>query len=83
MFRIDDHVGIAIAGLTSDARVLRSASSLLRLCPLDGALSPSNFMRQQTMSSRMVFNRPLPVNRLVSVVAESAWAITRHPRSFF
>ena len=24
MFRIDDHVGIAIAGLTSDARVLRS-----------------------------------------------------------
>lgn len=23
MFRIDDHVGIAIAGLTSDARVLR------------------------------------------------------------
>ena len=23
MYRIDDHVGIAIAGLTSDARVLR------------------------------------------------------------
>ena len=23
MFRIDDHIGIAIAGLTSDARVLR------------------------------------------------------------
>ena len=26
MFRIDDHVGIAIAGLTSDARVLRCVS---------------------------------------------------------
>jgi 20S proteasome alpha/beta subunit len=26
MYRIDDHVGIAIAGLTSDARVLRSVS---------------------------------------------------------
>ncbi|KAA1466006.1 20S proteasome subunit [Dentipellis sp. KUC8613] len=53
MFRIDDHVGIAIAGLTSDARVL------------------SNFMRQQAMSSRMVFNRPVPVNRLVSAIADS------------
>ena len=26
MYRIDDHVGIAIAGLTSDARVLRYVS---------------------------------------------------------
>ncbi|EPQ59523.1 20S proteasome subunit [Gloeophyllum trabeum ATCC 11539] len=54
MFRIDDHVGIAIAGLTSDARVL------------------SNFMRQQAMSERMVFNRPVPVNRLVSAIADKA-----------
>ncbi|KAG9022110.1 hypothetical protein FRB95_000739 [Tulasnella sp. JGI-2019a] len=46
MFRIDDHVGIGIAGLTSDARVL------------------SNFMRQQAMGSRMIFNRAIPVNRL-------------------
>jgi len=54
MYRIDDHVGIAIAGLTSDARVL------------------SNFMRQQAMSSRMIFSRPVPVNRLVSAIADKA-----------
>ncbi|KAL1681374.1 nucleophile aminohydrolase [Schizophyllum commune] len=59
MFRIDDHVGIAIAGLTSDARVL------------------SNFMRQQAMGSRMVFNRPVPVNRLVSSIADKAQVNTQ------
>ncbi|KAJ4472176.1 nucleophile aminohydrolase [Lentinula aciculospora] len=59
MFRIDDHVGIAIAGLTSDARVL------------------SNFMRQQAMSSKMAFNRPIPVNRLVSAIADKAQVNTQ------
>lgn len=59
MFRIDDHVGIAIAGLTSDARVL------------------SNFMRQQSMTSRMIFNRPVPVNRLVSAIADKAQVNTQ------
>ncbi|ETW84478.1 threonine protease [Heterobasidion irregulare TC 32-1] len=59
MFRIDDHVGIAIAGLTSDARVL------------------SNFMRQQAMASRMIFNRPAPVNRLVSAIADKAQVNTQ------
>ncbi|KIM26328.1 hypothetical protein M408DRAFT_330683 [Serendipita vermifera MAFF 305830] len=59
MFRIDDHVGIAIAGLTSDARVL------------------SNFMRQQAMSSKMIFNRPSPVNRLVSAIADKAQVNTQ------
>ncbi|KAG6903324.1 hypothetical protein C0995_013077 [Termitomyces sp. Mi166 len=59
MFRIDDHVGIAIAGLTSDARVL------------------SNFMRQQAMSSKMIFNRPVPVNRLVSAIADKAQVNTQ------
>jgi len=59
MFRIDDHVGIAIAGLTSDARVL------------------SNFMRQQALASKMVFNRPVPVNRLVSAIADKAQVNTQ------
>jgi 20S proteasome subunit alpha 6 len=31
----------------------------------------SNFMRQQAMSSKMVFNRPVPVNRLVTAIASS------------
>jgi len=59
MFRIDDHVGIAIAGLTSDARVL------------------SNFMRQQAMSSKMLFNRAVPVNRLVTAIADKAQVNTQ------
>ncbi|OJA07702.1 hypothetical protein AZE42_01861 [Rhizopogon vesiculosus] len=59
MFHIDDHVGIAIAGLTSDARVL------------------SNFMRQQVMGERMMFNRPMPVNRLVTSIADKAQVNTQ------
>lgn len=59
MFRIDDHVGIAIAGLTSDARVL------------------SNFMRQQALSSRMLFSRAVPVNRLVNAIADKAQVNTQ------
>lgn len=71
MYRIDDHVGIAIAGLTSDARVLRY---VLRISNSHDVLKNrlSNFMRQQAMGSRMQFNRPIPVNRLVSSIADSA-----------
>lgn len=54
LIRIDDHIAVAIAGLTSDARVL------------------SNFMRQQAMSSRMLYARPIPVSRVVSSIADSA-----------
>ena len=54
LIRIDDHIGIAIAGLTSDARVL------------------SNAMRQQAMNSRMLYARPIPINRVVNTIAERA-----------
>jgi len=33
----------------------------------------SNFMRQEAMAEKMVFNRPIPVNRLVSAIADSAF----------
>ena len=29
-------------------------------------------MRTQAMSSRMLYNRPLPVNRIVNAIADSA-----------
>lgn len=35
----------------------------------------SNFMRQQAMSERMVFNRPIPVNRLVGSIADSTYSL--------
>lgn len=47
-------MGVAIAGLASDARVL------------------SNYMKQQCLSSRMTYGRPLPVNRIVSQIADRA-----------
>ncbi|CAG8511967.1 7488_t:CDS:2 [Paraglomus occultum] len=60
IIKIDDHIGIAIAGLTSDARVL------------------SNFMRTQAMRSKMLFNRPLPVYRIVSAIGDKAQTNTQH-----
>ncbi|RSH79546.1 hypothetical protein EHS25_007977 [Saitozyma podzolica] len=54
LIRIDDHVGVAIAGLTSDARVL------------------SNSMRQQAMSEKMLYGRPIPVARIVQGISDKA-----------
>ncbi|KAG4304885.1 hypothetical protein PORY_001560 [Pneumocystis oryctolagi] len=51
---IDDHMGVGLAGLTSDARML------------------SNFMRQQAIASRMVFNRKIPISRALSSIANKA-----------
>ncbi|KAJ2577176.1 Proteasome subunit alpha type-6, partial [Coemansia sp. RSA 1804] len=45
IIRIDDHMGIAVAGLTSDARVL------------------SNYLRTESIRSKMVYGRALPVGR--------------------
>ncbi|RKP10580.1 20S proteasome subunit alpha 6 [Thamnocephalis sphaerospora] len=60
MIRIDDHMGVAIAGLTSDARVL------------------SNYMRTEAMRSKMLYNRPLPIGRIVSALADKAQVNTQN-----
>ncbi|GBB88885.1 hypothetical protein RclHR1_01550019 [Rhizophagus clarus] len=60
LIRIDDHLGVAIAGLTSDARVL------------------SNFMRTEAMKSKMIFNRPLPIFRIVSAIGDKAQVNTQN-----
>jgi len=54
VIKIDDHMGVALAGLAPDARVL------------------SNFLRQQAMTSKMVFNRPLSVVKAVYSIADKA-----------
>ena len=36
-------------------------------------------MRQQAMSSKMVFNRPVPVNRLVAAIADSSFSCLSGP----
>lgn len=50
ILHVDNHVGISIAGLTADARLL------------------CEFMRVECLDSRFVFNRPLPISRLVQLV---------------
>jgi len=57
---IDDHLGLALAGLTSDARVL------------------SNFMKQQSLASKMTYARPIPVERIVSQIGDRAQTNTQH-----
>lgn len=52
-------MGIAIAGLASDARVL------------------SNYMKQQCLSSRMTYGRPLPVGRIVTQIGDRAQTNTQ------
>uniref|UniRef100_A0A4W4DV32 Proteasome 20S subunit alpha 1 n=1 Tax=Electrophorus electricus TaxID=8005 RepID=A0A4W4DV32_ELEEL len=54
ILHVDNHIGISIAGLTADARLL------------------CNFMRQECLDSRFVFDRPLPVSRLVSLIGNSS-----------
>lgn len=54
IIEIDDHMGIALAGLAPDARVL------------------SNYLRQQAMNSKMVFNRPLSITKAAFSIADKA-----------
>ncbi|ORY71172.1 putative proteasome subunit alpha [Pseudomassariella vexata] len=60
LFEVDEHVGLAIAGLTSDARVL------------------SNFMKQQCLSQRLTYDRPMPIETLVSMIGDKAQLNTQH-----
>ncbi|KAG1461913.1 hypothetical protein G6F56_005624 [Rhizopus delemar] len=59
LIKIDEHMGIGIAGLTSDARVL------------------SNYMRSEAMKSKMLYDRPLPVQRIVNAIADKAQVNTQ------
>lgn len=52
-------MGLALAGLASDARVL------------------SNFLKQQSLSSRMTFGRALPVERAISAIGDRAQKSTQ------
>ena len=52
-------MGIAIAGLASDARVL------------------SNFMKQQSLASKMTYGRPIQLERIVSRIGDRAQANTQ------
>ncbi|KAK0101124.1 hypothetical protein ONS95_012894 [Cadophora gregata] len=57
---VDEHLGVSLAGLASDARVL------------------SNFMKQQSLSSRLTYGRAIPLERIVSSIGERAQTNTQH-----
>lgn len=57
---VDDHLGVALAGLASDARVL------------------SNFMKQQSLASRLSYGRAIPVERIVNMIGDRAQTSTQH-----
>lgn len=57
---IDEHIGIALAGLASDARVL------------------SNFMKQQSLASKITYGRPIPLERIVSQIGDRAQTSTQN-----
>lgn len=59
MVRVDNHLGLALAGLAPDARIL------------------SNYLRQQAMSSKLIYDRPLPVSTAVYSIADKAQANTQ------
>eukprot|EP00994_Dinema_validum_P002334 NODE_1508_length_926_cov_129.026226_g1170_i0.p1 GENE.NODE_1508_length_926_cov_129.026226_g1170_i0~~NODE_1508_length_926_cov_129.026226_g1170_i0.p1 ORF type:complete len:266 (+),score=79.94 NODE_1508_length_926_cov_129.026226_g1170_i0:60-800(+) len=58
-FKLDAHMGMAIAGLTSDARVL------------------ARYIRTECMNHRYVYGSPLPVQRLVTRVADKSQKCTQ------
>ncbi|KAL1961477.1 hypothetical protein VTN77DRAFT_1834 [Rasamsonia byssochlamydoides] len=60
VIEIDSHMGIAIAGLSSDARVL------------------SNFMKQQSLGSRLTYGRAIPLDRIVAQIGDRAQTNTQH-----
>lgn len=60
VIRIDDHLGIAFAGLSSDARVLL------------------NFMKTQSLSSKMLYGRPIPLEHIVNAIGDRAQTNTQH-----
>lgn len=62
----------AFSGLSCPISLFYELAGLLRHEPFSLCMRAySNFMRQQAMASKMVFNRPVPVNRLVSTIADS------------
>jgi len=69
---IDDHIGVSIAGLASDARILWYAqenySSFERKIK---SFFFSRFMRTECINHQYGFDKPMPVTKLMDNVSNS------------
>lgn len=59
LMKVDDNMGVALAGLAPDARVLVAS------------------LRTQSLRTRLLYDKPLAVNRAVSSIADKAQANTQ------
>lgn len=60
IFKIDDHLGMGVSGLTADARVL------------------SDYMRNECLNNRYIYDAPMNVGRLVTQVADKSQLKTQN-----
>lgn len=68
ILRIDDHMGIAIAGLIGTATLL---SCRVVIVVAADARVLSKYMRSECLNHKFVYDAPLQTQRLVSAVADS------------
>ena len=70
---IDDHIGVSIAGLASDARILWYETCCVSLAEyVTSSFSVSSrFMRTECINYQYGFDKPMPVTRLMDQVSNS------------
>lgn len=69
---IDDHIGVSIAGLASDARILwYEESKTKRNFSHSSSFVSSRFMRTECINHQYGFDKPMPVTRLMDHVSNS------------
>ena len=66
---IDDHIGVSIAGLASDARILWFVQ-FFKFFLFNFAFF-SRFMRTECINHQYGFDKPMPVTRLMDHVSKS------------
>lgn len=82
VFKIDDHLGIAVAGLTADGRTLARCARVFlnnrlrrvlteRRCVCVCTCVDGRFMRTESLNHKFVYGSQITIGRLVSDVADS------------
>lgn len=74
LYKIDDYMGIGMAGLHADARTLaRYPLSFNERCKLSYTF-PFRYMRTECLNHKFVYGSQIPIGRLVTDVADSKYS---------